>query len=97
MLYSRRLQHGDWQNRNALSGGERQRIPIARSLLKDASIAFVNEAAASPDSENKVRIQEVISELAKGRTVIVIAHRLKTIMGAYSTIGRFPSRVRIRS
>jgi len=53
-----------------------------RSLLKDAPIVLLDEATASLDPENEVLIQEAISELVKGRTVIVIAHRLKTIAGA---------------
>ncbi len=70
------------ENGCTLSGGERQRISIARSLLKDAPIVRLDEATASLDPENEVLIQEAVSELVRGRTVIVIAHRLKTIAGA---------------
>jgi ATP-binding cassette subfamily B protein len=70
------------ENGSTLSGGERQRISIARALLKDAPIVLLDEATASLDPENETHVQAAISELVKGRTVIVIAHRLRTVMGA---------------
>lgn len=65
-----------------LSGGEKQRISIARAMLKDAPIILLDEATASLDPENEVEVQKAIDTLIKGRTVIAIAHRLKTIKGA---------------
>lgn len=65
-----------------LSGGERQRISIARCILKDAPIVILDEATASVDADNERLIQEAISELCKGKTLIVIAHRLNTIKDA---------------
>ena len=70
------------ENGCTVSGGERQRISIARALLKDAPIVLLDEATASLDPENEVQIQEAISELVRDRTVIVIAHRLRTVVGA---------------
>lgn len=65
-----------------LSGGEKQRISIARAILKDAPIILLDEATASLDPENEVEVQKAIDSLISGRTVIVIAHRLKTISNA---------------
>ena len=65
-----------------LSGGERQRISIARALLKDAPIVLLDEATASLDVENETEVQGALSHLLAGRTVIVIAHRMRTVMAA---------------
>lgn len=65
-----------------LSGGERQRIAIARAMMKDAPIMILDEATASADPENEASIQTALSEAAKGKTLIVVAHRLSTIIHA---------------
>ena len=65
-----------------LSAGERQRVCIARAILADRPILVLDEATASADPENEARIQDALSEVARGRTVLVIAHRLNTIRGA---------------
>jgi ATP-binding cassette subfamily B protein len=70
------------ENGSTLSGGERQRVSIARALLKNAPIVLLDEATASLDPENETQIQEAISALVQGRTVVVIAHRLRTVVGA---------------
>lgn len=74
------------ENGSTLSGGERQRISIARALLKDAPIILLDEATASLDPENELEIQEALSQLIKEKTVVVIAHRLRTIEGADNII-----------
>lgn len=66
----------------SLSGGEQQRISIARCILKDAPIVILDEATASVDADNESYIQQAISELCKGKTLLVIAHRLNTIRNA---------------
>ena len=70
------------ENGARLSGGERQRISIARALLKDAPIVLLDEATASLDVENETRVQGALSRLLAGKTVLVIAHRMRTVAGA---------------
>ena len=70
------------ENGSELSGGERQRISIARAFLKDAPIILLDEASASLDVENETVIQEALSRLIRNKTVIVIAHRMRTVSGA---------------
>ena len=70
------------ENGETLSGGERQRISIARALLKDAPIVLLDEATASLDVENETKIQAGISELVRNKTVLIIAHRMRTVANA---------------
>ncbi len=70
------------ENGSKLSGGERQRISIARALLKDAPIVLLDEATASLDVENETKVQEALGRLLAGKTVIVIAHRMRTVENA---------------
>ena len=65
-----------------LSGGERQRLSIARAMLKDAPIVILDEATANVDPENEADLQEAIEALTGGKTIIMIAHRLKTVRRA---------------
>ena len=70
------------ENGAKLSGGERQRISIARALLKNAPIVLLDEATASLDVENETKVQEALSRLLSGKTVLVIAHRMRTVEAA---------------
>ncbi len=70
------------ENGAKLSGGERQRISIARALLKNAPIVLLDEATASLDVENETQVQEALSRLLRGKTVLVIAHRMRTVEAA---------------
>jgi len=70
------------ENGETLSGGERQRISIARALLKDAPIVLLDEATASLDVENETKIQAGISALIRNKTVLIIAHRMRTVANA---------------
>ena len=70
------------ENGERLSGGERQRISIARAILKDAPIILLDEATASLDAENETKVQRALSELIKNKTVLIIAHRMRTVSGA---------------
>lgn len=70
------------ENGSALSGGERQRISIARTLLKNAPVILLDEATASMDAESETLVQEALSALLKDKTVMVIAHRMRTVANA---------------
>lgn len=70
------------ENGAKLSGGERQRISIARALLKDSPVVLLDEATASLDVENETKVQAALSRLLEGKTVLVIAHRMRTVAGA---------------
>lgn len=70
------------ENGSTLSGGERQRISIARALLKDAPVILLDEATASLDVENESAVQEALSRLLQDKTVLIIAHRMRTVAGA---------------
>ena len=70
------------ENGARLSGGERQRISIARALLKDAPVVLLDEATASLDVENETKVQDALGRLLAHKTVVVIAHRMRTVMGA---------------
>ena len=74
------------ENGARLSGGERQRISIARALLKDAPVVLLDEATSSLDPENETLVQDALSRLCAGKTVLVIAHRLRTVAGADSIV-----------
>lgn len=70
------------ENGDRLSGGERQRISIARAILKDAPVIIMDEATASLDTESESRVQEALSRLIAGKTVLIIAHRMRTVEDA---------------
>ena len=84
--FAEKLPNG-WQtiigeNGSELSGGERQRISIARAFLKDAPIILLDEATASLDVDNETLIQEALSKLIQNKTVLIIAHRMRTVANA---------------
>ena len=71
---------------SSLSGGERQRISIARAILKDAPIVILDEATASVDPENEAELQKAIGALTRGKTLLMIAHRLNTVREAHQIL-----------
>ena len=82
------------ENGGELSGGERQRISIARAFLKDSPIILLDEATASLDAENETEIQNALSKLIRNKTVLVIAHRMRTIENADRIVVLSGGRVR---
>ena len=76
--YDTRIGEGGFK----LSGGQRQRLAIARAILKDAPILILDEATSQLDSESEALVQKALGNLMQGRTTLVIAHRLSTVMGA---------------
>lgn len=70
------------ENGSALSGGERRCLSIARALLKDAPVILMDEATASLDVENETLVQEAVSNMVRNKTVLIIAHRMRTVAGA---------------
>lgn len=82
------------ENGALLSGGQRQRISIARALLKDAPVILLDEATSSLDPESETRVQEAIARLTRGKTVLVVAHRMRTVLGADHVVVLDEGRVR---
>ena len=82
IMIAHRLSTVVGENGAKLSGGERQRISIARALLKNAPIVLLDEATASLDVENETKVQSALSRLLAGKTVLVIAHRMRTVEAA---------------
>ena len=80
------LKFKDYKLPHQLSGGEQQRVVIARALLKDAPVILLDEATASLDVENETLIQAGISELIKNKTVVIIAHRMRTVANAHHIV-----------
>ena len=76
------IEHLQEKNPYELSGGERQRISIARAILKDAPVILLDEATASLDVENETAVQAALSGLIRDKTVLIIAHRMRTVMNA---------------
>lgn len=77
MLCGRQYGHRRWRRR--ISGGKKQRISIARAMLKNAHIVILDEATANVDPENEDRLQKAIEALTRDKTIIMIAHRMKTV------------------